>query len=308
MTPTPHAPAGVPHRSNNPAQPTDLAVDADASWKTVLEQVRTFPTLPIIVNKITELVGRPTTSARDIEAVIQLDQVLTAKLLRLVNSPFYGFPQKITTISRAIGVIGFVALRNLVFSTSVIHLFKASGSQLFHPVEFWKHSIGTAVAAKELAYHLGEKQVEEFFVGGLIHDLGKLVHNEYFAERFQQAGELAARKGLLLREAEQQILHFTHDQSGGYLVAQWNLPPSLVAMVAHHHHPSRAGEHQRAAGVIHMADILCRAKGLGSGGDDKIPFVDHLTWERLGLTLGDVEHVMGRMQRDFQEAAAFLLE
>ena len=130
------------------------------------------------------------------------DQTLTARLLRLVNSPFYGFAQKVTTVSRAVGLIGFEALRNLVFSTSVMNLFKGDESATFRPSEFWKHSIGAAIAAKNIARRLGEKQVEEFFVAGLMHDIGKLVHHEFLPDEFCRAGELALERDILLREAE----------------------------------------------------------------------------------------------------------
>jgi putative nucleotidyltransferase with HDIG domain len=281
-------------------------VTTEVSWEGVLAKVRTFPTLPMIVNKINDLVSLPETSAKDIEIIIAKDQVLTGKLLRLVNSPFYGFPQKINTISRAVGIIGFEALRNLVFSSSVINMFKSHGSEIFKPAEFWKHSVGTALAAKELARHLGEKQVEEFFVGGLIHDIGKLVHDEYFGDGFRQACSLALRKEMLLRQAEQEVLHFTHDQTGGLLLTQWNLPPKVIAMTRYHHEPAEAREYQREAGIIHLADILCRAKGLGSGGDNRMPLLDQATWNSLGLTLGDVEQVLRRMGEHFDEAVAFL--
>ena len=108
----------------------------EANWKALLTRVSTFPTLPVIVDKIAELVRLPQTTAREIEAVVATDQTLTARLLRLVNSPFYAFAQKVTTISRAVGLIGFEALRNLAFSTSVIQLFKSDASQAFEPEEF----------------------------------------------------------------------------------------------------------------------------------------------------------------------------
>ena len=280
--------------------------EMEIAWEGVLSKVRSFPTLPMVVNKINDLVSQPETSAKDIEVVIAKDQVLTGKLLRLVNSPFYGFPQKVTTISRAVGIIGFEALRNLIFSSSVVNMFRSQGTNIFRPAEFWKHSVGTALAAKELARLLGEKQVEEFFVGGLIHDIGKLVHEEYFGDTFRQACALALSNDILLREAEQQVMRFTHDQTGGLLLTQWNLPPKVVAMVRFHHEPAEAREYQRDAGVIHLADILSRAKGLGSGGDNKIPLLDHSTWVSLGLTIGDLEQVLRRIGEHFDEAVAFL--
>lgn len=274
--------------------------------QTLLARVRDFPTLPVTVERIIELVALPETTARDIESVMQADQVLTAKLLRLVNSPFYGFPSQVTTISRAVGVIGFEALRNLAFSSSIVGLFSAESSATFHPVEFWKHSIGTALAAKELSRRMGEKDIEEFFVGGLVHDIGKMVHHEYLREDFAHAGERALAAGGLLRDAEREVLRCTHDATAALLLNHWKLPRRLVAMAAHHHEPSAAREFAREASVVHLADILCRAKGLGSGGDASIPRLDPQAWERLGLTFADVERVMRKTQQDFDSATSLL--
>jgi putative nucleotidyltransferase with HDIG domain len=262
----------------------------------------------VIVDRVTELIEHPSTTARDIEAVVETDQALTAKLLCLVNSSFYGFSQRVKTVSRAVGVIGFEALRNLVFTTSVISLFKSEASDTFRPTEFWNHSIGTALAAKEIARRLGERQVEEFFVAGLVHDIGKLVHHEYLTESFLRAGALAAQQDILLLEAEREALHFTHDETGGLLLDHWRLPERLTAMVRYHHTPGRAPEYVREAAAVHLADILCRAKGLGSGGDNKIPLLDRRAWDCLGLAVGDLEHIMARMEQEFGPATAILTE
>lgn len=276
------------------------------SLDAVLAQIRGFPSLPCLVDEIIDLVDRRETTARDIEAVMQKDQALTAKLLRLVNSSFYGFPHQITTISRAVGIIGFEGLRNLVFSTSVMSLFDSTASAIFVPTEFWKHSIGTALAAKEIARRLGEKEIEEFFVAGLVHDIGKLVHHQYFREPFQQACKAAATRDILLRDAERELLPATHDQTARLLLDHWRFPRRLVTMVAHHHAPLEAHEFRKQATVIHLADILCRAKGLGSGGDRKIPMLERRAWDDLGLTFGDLEQVMGRLEEEFEPAAAVL--
>jgi putative nucleotidyltransferase with HDIG domain len=290
------------------ATPSRAGACGDRAWEQILARVRTFPSLPVIVDKVSELVERPDTTAKDIESVVATDQTLTARLLRLVNSPFYGFPQKVTTISRAIGLLGFEALRNLAFSTSVIQMFKKDGTGAFSPAEFWKHSIGTAIAAKELARCLGEKQVEEFFVGGLIHDVGKLVHHEFLKDDFGRAVQLALDRDILLRDAEQEVLAFSHDRTAGILLEHWRLPRRLVAMTTDHHQPGRNRECARDAAVIHLADILCRAKGLGSGGDNKIPKASRSAWEQLGLSVGDLERVMSRMDQEFDTATAMLVD
>lgn len=281
-------------------------IPAETSWHALLARVNTFPTLPVIVDRIAALARHPETTARDIESVVATDQTLTARLLQLVNSPFYAFPKRIATISRAVGIIGFDALRNLAFSTSVIRLFTSESSDVFQPPEFWKHSIGTAIAAKEIARHLGEKQLEEFFVAGLVHDIGKLIHHEYLSEPFARAGRLALEQGLLLRDAEKEILGFCHDDTAKVLLKQWQLPTRLIDMVTDHHRPCRGRERTRDAAVVHLADILCRAKGCGSGGDNTIPRLDHRAWDALGLTVGHLDQVMGRMDREFDSAIAVL--
>ena len=278
----------------------------DDTWPELLARVADFPTLPAIVDRIAELVRQPDTTARDIEGVIASDQTLAARLLRLVNSPFYGFPQRITTISRAVGIVGFEALRNLAFSTSVIELFATTPTDSFDPSEFWKHSIGTAVAARELARCLGEKQLEDFFVAGLVHDIGKLVHHEYMPDAFAETSRLVKERDILLRDAEQEILKFTHDHTAGILLRHWRLPERLIVMVADHHRPGRTREGARDAAVIHLADILARAKGFGSGGDAKIPRLDRRAWDLLGLTFGHLEQVMDRMEHEFAAAAGIL--
>jgi putative nucleotidyltransferase with HDIG domain len=280
----------------------------DGGWEALLGRVKTFPTLPIIVDKISELVSQPETTAKEIEAIVATDQTLTARLLQLVNSSFYGFPQKVTTISRAVGVIGFEALRNLAFSTSVIQLFKADASATFDPKKFWRHSIGTAVGAKEIARAIGEKQLEELFVAGLVHDIGKLVHNEYLGDAFAEACRHALARGILLRDAERDVLGFTHDQTAGIVLKHWRLPDRLIAMVTEHHAPARTRDGGRAAAVIHLADILCRAKGFGSGGDNKIPRLERCAWDLLGLTVGHLEQIMSRMDRELDSAAAVLTQ
>jgi putative nucleotidyltransferase with HDIG domain len=289
-------------------EPVAGVPDGEATWQGLLARVNDFPTLPVIVDKIGDLVRQPETTARDIESIVATDQTLTARLLRLVNSPFYGFPQRITTISRAVGIIGFEALRNLAFSTSVIQLFGSARSDTFDPAEFWKHSIGTAIGAKELARCLGEKQLEDFFVAGLVHDIGKLVHHEYMADAFGAAGRLVQARDILLRDAEEEVLHFSHDQTGEILLTHWRLPQRLIVMVGDHHRPGRTREGARDAAVVHLADILARAKGFGSGGDDKMPQLNRRAWELLGLTLGHVEQVMSKMDREFESATAILNE
>ena len=145
-------------------------------------------------------------------------------------------------------------------------------------------------------------------MGGLIHDIGKLVHHEFFREEFNRAGELALERGTLLRETEGEILQFTHDKTAGMLLKHWRLPPRLITMVTDHHKPGRTREHGRDSCVLHLADILCRAKSFGSGGDDRIPKLDRDAWKQLGLTVGDLEQVMGQMEQEFGAATSILIE
>ncbi len=275
--------------------------------RSVISGVEDLPTLPRTVIRITEFVNDPRSSARDLSGLITDDQVMTARLLRIVNSSYYGFPKRISTVTEAILLLGFDAIRHLLLTTSVFDLFPTRSRKDRHELEqLWDHSLGCAIGAKTVGRFLGHDKLEELFVAGLLHDIGKIVEMMKLPDLFSEVTRRARERHLLIAEAEAEILGFTHAEAGRLLAEHWNLPAKLTGIIAHHHHPSAAGPFGVEAAIVHLADILARALGLGSGGGDKVPPRDAAAWPALKLAPGFFDAIMAAMLEEFEDIRSFL--
>jgi len=273
----------------------------------VIEKIDDLPTLPRTVLQITGLVNDPKSSAKDLARVITDDQVLTVRLLKLVNSSFYGFPQRISTVTGAIVLLGFDAIRNLLLTTSVFDLFANRNRQKKRDQErFWDHSLGCAVGAKVIGNYLRHDKIEELFVSGLLHDIGKIVEMMFLPDEFSEIVAAVNRDNILITTAENNVLGYNHAEVGKLLAEKWNLPVKLVQVIAHHHHPDNAGSFAMEAAIVHLADIFCRALNMGYGGDNKIPPLDKLAWERLKIQPSAIETIMATMHREYRDISSFI--
>ncbi len=277
--------------------------------KKIIDRIHDLPTLPRTVLKITELVNDPKSSAKDLAGVITDDQILTARLLKLVNSSFYGIPQRISTVTGAIVLIGFDAIRNLLLTTSVFDLFASRNRNRKKQREqekFWDHSLGCAVGAKVIGNYLRHDNVEELFVAGLLHDIGKIVEMMFQPDEFSKVVAAIRRENILMITAENKILGYSHAEIGKLLAEKWNLPAKLVQIIAHHHQPNDAGSFAMEAAIVHLADIFCRALNMGFGGDNKIPPLDRLAWESLKIKTSAFETIMETMQDEYGDIRSFI--
>ena len=273
----------------------------------VIEKIDDLPTLPRTVLQITGLVNDPKSSAKDLARVITDDQVLTVRLLKLVNSSFYGFPQRISTVTGAIVLLGFDAIRNLLLTTSVFDLFANRNHKKKQDQErFWDHSLGCAVGSKVIGNYLRHDKIEELFVSGLLHDIGKIVEMMFLPDEFSEIVAAVNRDNILITTAENNVLGYNHAEVGKLLAEKWNLPVKLVQVIAHHHHPYNAGSFAMEAAIVHLADIFCRALNMGYGGDNKIPPLDKLAWERLKIQPGAIETIMVTMHREYRDISSFI--
>lgn len=273
----------------------------------IIARVEDLPTLPRTVLKITERINDPKSSARDLARIITDDQVLAARLLKLVNSSFYGFPQRISTLTGAIVLLGFDAMRNLLLTTSVFDLFpNRKKISEFRQEQFWDHSLGCAVGAKVLGNYLRYDKVEELFVSGLLHDIGKIVEMIFMPKQFSTIARLVKDENILMVAAEEQILGYTHADVGHLLAEKWNLPPKLIYVILHHHQPSTAGRFALEAAIVHLADILCRSLSIGYGGDNKMPPLDKMAWESLRIKPQAIESMLEEIKREFDEISLFI--
>ncbi len=280
----------------------------ESQLKGIIERTGDLPTLPVIYHKVKELVDNPQTSASDLGRVIAQDQVLTTKLLRLVNSSFYGFPQRITTVNRAIAIIGFRALKAMVLATSILRVFSLEEDDGFQGEKFWQHSIGCAVGAKIIGKYVKYEEPDELFVAGLIHDIGKVVEYVAFGAELKEILKITEKEGIFIREAENRVLGADHAQIGSLFIRKWKLPPELVDPVTYHHNPQEAKEFPKEAAIIHFSDILIKALGLGWTGDYKVPPLDLVGWDNLGLGKEAIGPIMEEMEEGFWDGISILKE
>jgi putative nucleotidyltransferase with HDIG domain len=252
----------------------------------IKEKVQTIiqlPALPTIAMEVVEMVDNPKTSASKLGRLISTDQALTAKVLKIANSPFYGFPRKISTIDFAIIVLGYDALKEIVISISLVSSLQKKSDSLFDAKGFWDHSITSGVLARRLARDLGYRVSGEVFVGGLLHDMGVSVIHRYFRNEYKRIVEILQETDLNALEAEESVLGVTHADVGGWLAERWNLPDHLVEAIRFHHAPARADKNKDLVALIHCADMLACRMGTQTVEFDKGLDFDQKTLEQLQL-------------------------
>jgi HD-like signal output (HDOD) protein len=280
-------------------------------WKPILEKLNDIPTLPVVATRVTELINDPNSSSADIADVLKKDQVLTAKVLKLINSPYYGIPGEVTDVKRALAYLGFNTLAQLVLSISVISAFKENNNTRFSLQGFWKHALGTAVASEVIAKKTGYPKPEECFTCGLLHDIGKIVLLKIAPEEFLRVVELAEIAKISFAEAERRLEVPTHGYLGEYIADKWRLPMVIRVSIRYHHADVSGMETilesmKRAVQIVSLANQITVKENIGYSGDASGGLIGSATLEPLGLADTDVKGIVERVQKEFDNASAFL--
>ena len=222
-----------------------------------LDRIKEIPTLPTIVFELNQHLQNPETSIAKVSETIEKDQAMALKILKLVNSAFYGFRSKVSDVKNAVVLMGFNAVHNAIISVSVVNaLPKTLLFQDFEMIEFWKHSLAVAVASKNIAQTSGVESPDNCFVGGLLHDVGKVIMAQNFTEEFVKVWTLMQNEYLSFYEAEQRELPIDHTKIGAYLADRWQLPQGLTDAIRWHHDFQPNNGSTGFMMNIHLADIL----------------------------------------------------
>lgn len=263
-----------------------MSNDLRTELKGLLLAVKDLPTLPTVLEEVSKLLEDPRSSTQQVAKLISRDQVLSAKVLKMVNSPVYGFPGRISTIQHALVLLGCNVIRGLIISTSVFELMTTAMSGL------WEHSVGCAMACGVIAREAGCKEPEEYAMAGLLHDLGKIIVAVQLPQAREEIEQAVVREDLPYLEAEKKILGFGHDRVNAWVADHWNLPLNLKIGIAGHHRPVSAQHYPKMACVVHVGDFVTRVLEIGSGGEDHVPFLDPQALELLSLKLSHLDKIM----------------
>jgi putative nucleotidyltransferase with HDIG domain len=271
----------------------------------ILAQVEDIPTLPTTVTEVLRIVDDPDCSATRLASLVATDPPLVARVLRLANSAYYGFPRAISAVPQAITLLGFATLRNVALSAAVFDLFRPGKGPSLDLPAIWEHSIGVAAASKLIARRVRFTPLEKAFTAGLLHDIGKVLIARYLHSSVECIVGLIETEGITIGEAEQQVLGVSHPAFGAWLAARWAFPPSLVDAIAFHHRPILAEENLSLAAIVCVADVITRQTGLGSGGDDVPREIDPVVLQALGLGEADLDELCEALAARQDDVRAF---
>ncbi|MBW2673328.1 MAG: HDOD domain-containing protein [Deltaproteobacteria bacterium] len=272
--------------------------------KFIRRHILELPTLPMIFLKMNETIAKPNSSANDIAMVISKDTSLSARLLRIVNSSFYGFPSKIDSISRAVAIIGTRQLSTLASGVTIINMFRDIPSDIIDMQSFWRHSIACGVNARIIASYQGIQNTERLFLSGLLHDIGRLILYNYAPDHAVYALTKAKNTQGMLNEIEYEGLDFDHAQAGGLLLKRWKLPPLIEHAVQYHHTPLKSRDRLEPS-IVHLADIMANAMEIGSSGEHFVPPLDSGAWECIGLSVNVLDVIIKQANRHIEEILGF---
>lgn len=262
------------------------------------------PPLPQVVVELELAVADPKSSAKDIAAALGLDPALAAHVLRVVNSPYYGFASRIETLERAVAVAGLKEISALALGLAVGKIFAAPPDPaLLDPNLFWRHSLATGLAARSLARLARRAEPERFFIAGLLHDMGKMLCALSEPELTGQALALAASQHLPTFLAERRVFGFDHAELGGNAILKWNLPRSLAEAVGRHHDPETM---DRDAGqdVVHLANVVATTLGFAADARGLVAPLSHLAWKRLNIAPTDLAAVAAALDERLETLCA----
>lgn len=287
-----------------------VAVDSSQAIRIALAKIGDIATLPEITAKIISVVDDPKSTAKDLHDIIKNDPALATKILKVVNSAFYGLPGQVSDIDRAIILLGLSAVKNIAISASICRLFSiVKISDRFSARDIWKHSIAVAVTARQLCSIIGKKTlVEEAFLAGLIHDLGLLIERQAFLEQLLEVINIAAKEEKDFCEAEMEAMGADHQVLGCALTAKWKFPRSLQTVVGYHHKIDKLSpENRMLPRLVYIADTFCSQERIGfhiSACNQQL--TDEVLSE-AGLNKADLDEIRELLPEYIQTAESILM-
>jgi HD-like signal output (HDOD) protein len=237
--------------------------------ETIFKHPDAIPTLPANFYLIIDAINDPDANVHEIADIISSDVGLTAKILRLVNSSYFGLSTKVATISHSLNIIGLSPLSTLVLASAIISQFKGIPEYFVTTESFWSHSIATGIAARQISKLKNLGNEELLYIAGMVHDIGSILIYQEYPVKAKKALTQCNEWGINLINAEKSVLGFDHAEVGGALMKKWKLPKVIQETTEYHHRPLKAPSYKEETAIVHLADYIVQSNQLGSSGEIK---------------------------------------
>ena len=272
-----------------------------------MAQVKAFPGMPATSAKLLKILKNPESSAAQIEEILKFDPGLTANILKLTNSAYFGIPSKVSSVKQAVVLLGWKRLLQLVMTMCMSTVMKKPlpGYDLPHG-ELWRHSVAVSVAAELVVKALKIPGADEVFTAALLHDIGKLILGGFVQEDLHQIEKMVA-KGIAFEVAEFIVLGTDHAQIGARILEKWSFPADLVNAVSWHHDPETCENYCTFSDIVHVANILGLMSGYGKGTNGINVQASNPVIERLGFESSDLEILAEETQKGVIKLADLLM-
>jgi putative nucleotidyltransferase with HDIG domain len=278
-----------------------------------IETIRELPTLPLVAHKINTILQDPKSSVSDLTKIVEKDQSLAAKVLKLVNSAHYGLPQRVTNINQAIALLGYKNISYIVMTISVFDTLRRLKKHHFDRRKFWIHSIAVALMSIKLGKECEYVLIDDIFTAGLLHDLGKVFMDGFLHEEFEAIIERAHKDGISFIEAEHQLFDIDHTMVGEWIARTWGLPLHVIAGIKHHHQDieKRKGlslSSDSFIDIIRIADVGVKMRQIGNSGDGegKQSRLDKKLFKRLPIERDNVNTLLDELEKDLHKSEILL--
>jgi HD-like signal output (HDOD) protein len=274
----------------------------------LINRVREFPTLPTIYSSLMDLMQNPRTTSVELAHLLTQDQASSSKLLKVANSAIYGLQGRINTVSQAILYIGFDEVKNIVTALTIIKLFNTVNSRSeINPVDLWKHSIGVGIITRQIGKSTGIRNLENYFLSGILHDLGKLVFLKMIPAEYSQVMEYSINNKVTIREAENKLLGITHTVIGEMLTEKWRLPNSIKNAIRYHTTGMVDNTFDHLVGTVHIANIVANMYGMGYSWENIVPEPNIEIWNKMNLPEKFFTNNYNYITMEFNESLSLLL-
>ena len=272
--------------------------------------INKMPSLSTTVAKILEICNDPKTQPADLNQVISLDPVLMGKVMRLINSAYYGMSQEITSLARAIVMLGLNTVKNLALSTAVLgKLYKESQFQAINMEGLWRHSMAVGVIGKHIAKYrnVNAQSEEEYFISGLLHDIGKIPLNYVFPEKYLMAMGISDRNQEPIFKSEMKVFPVSHAKVGELIAKAWNLGEIIKSAIAFHHTPLEyTGKYKDVVYTVCVADYFASFLDIGFSGN-RVPQVpEEELMKHLGISMKILDEIEDSVYNEIEKASVFL--